>query len=62
MDNYQKTLTQYKNVELANLFKLENKFNEKVLSKSKKYTETMNSIRGFDITDYVPELKKLFHH
>ena len=62
MDNYQKTLTKYKKVELGNLLKLENKFDEKVISESKKYTERMNSIRGFDITDYVPELKKLFHH
>ena len=62
MDNYQKTLTKYKRVELGNLLKLENKFNEKVINESKKYTERMNSIRGFDITDYVPELKKLFHH
>jgi hypothetical protein len=62
MDNYQKTLTKYKKVELGNLLKLENKFDEKVISESKKYTERMNIIRGFDITDHVPELKKLFHH
>tara|TARA_A100001388_G_scaffold266650_1_gene239936 strand:+ start:898 stop:2064 length:1167 start_codon:yes stop_codon:yes gene_type:complete len=55
-------LSKYQNITLGNLFKVENKFDQNVMKQSKKYTETMNSIRGFDITDYVPELKKLFNH
>ncbi len=62
MNNYQKTLTQYEKVEFGNLFELQNKFDKNVMSQSKKYTETMNNIRGFNIIDYVPELKKLFSH
>ena len=56
------TLSKYQNITLGNLFEVENKFDQNVMNQSKKYTETMNSIRGFNITDYVPELKKLFNH
>ena len=62
MNNNEKLLPKYKNVTLGNLFQVENKFDQNVVNQSKKYTETMNSIRGFNITDYVPELKKLFNH
>ena len=59
---YEATLPKYGSVTLGNLFEVENKFDQNVINQSKKYTETMNGIRGFNITDYVPELKKLFNH
>ena len=62
MENNKNLLSKYKNVTFGNLFQIENKFDQNVVNRSKKYTETMNGIRGFNITDYVPELKKLFNH
>ena len=62
MNYYKETLTEYEGVNLGNLFEVENKFSKDIMSDAKKYTETMNSIRGANITDYVPELKKLFNH
>ena len=62
MSYYKKTLTEYKGVHLGNIFQVENKFNKDIMAESKKYTETMNNIRGFDIIDHVPELKELFNH
>lgn len=62
MNDNKNVLPNYKNVNYANLFKVENKYDKKIIDTAKKYTETMNNIRGFNITDYVPELKKLFNH
>jgi len=62
MENNKNLLSKYKNVTFGNLFQIENKFDQNVVNRSKKYTETMNGIRDFNITDYVPELKKLFNH
>ena len=62
MSDNKNVLPNYKNVNYANLFKVENKYDKKIIDTAKKYTETMNDIRGFNITDYVPELKKLFNH
>ena len=62
MENNKNLLSKYKKINFGNLFEVENKFDQNVVNQSKKYTETMNGIRGFNITDYVPELKKLFNH
>ena len=62
MSYYKNTLPEYNRIQVGNLFQVENKFDENVINQSKKYTETMNRIRGFNITDYIPELKKLFNH
>jgi len=62
MLNYKDIFRQYNRVGFGNLFEYENNYSDELFNDAKKYTETMNYIRGFDITDYVPELKKLFNH
>ena len=60
--NYKTSLFKYEKVTIGNLFTVESNFEQHTINQSKRYTETMNDIRGFNITDYVPELKKLFNH